>query len=191
MLLIGARPAQPAPPQEVAMTEVTRRGIVKCAAALAVGAGMVATGSALGEEPDNTAGARPAQKPADEFLARAKRSPEAFMLSQPEIFALDTDGHSRDLIITSARDKQANPVKVRVPSRSVRIFRADPSVDEFTAQGGLHWRFRDKPGKVKLPKESKSALALGAQRPGQGPIVMVVRDEETVRVYTMTPEGRC
>jgi hypothetical protein len=92
------------------------------------------------------------------------------------------------MTITSARDVQGNQVNVRVPSRCVRIFRADSTVDEFTAQGGLHWRFRNKPGKVKLPASNSS---LGVQRPGEGPIVMLVRDEEIVRVYTMSLDLRC
>jgi hypothetical protein len=109
------------------------------------------------------------------------------MLSTPQIFALDVDGSSRSLYFTSARDERGNRVEIRVPSRSVRIFRADPTVDEFTSRGGLYWRFRDRPGKVTL---NKAADAF-PKPDGVGEIVMVVRDEDTVRCYTMTPDLRC
>jgi hypothetical protein len=60
---------------------------------------------------------------------------------------------------------------------------------EFTSKGGLYWRFRDKPGKVKL---NKSADADQWPTPvGAGEIVMMVRDEDTVRCCTMTADMRC
>ena len=114
----------------------------------------------------------------DKALVQAKQYPHSFMLSQPAIFALDVDGHSRDLIITSARDEHGNPITVRVPSRKMQIFRADGFE--------LHWRFRDKPGSVKLNKSNGLAQLHDA-----GEIVMVVRDDETVRCYTMTYDLRC
>jgi hypothetical protein len=171
-------------------TEVSRRDVVKRATALAVGAGVATAGSALALQPGEPAASAPgAGKKSDEVLARARQGPEGFMLSEPEIFALDTDGHSRDLVITSGRDEKGDPVEVHVPSRAVRIFRANPAVDEFTRQGGLHWRFRDKPGRVKLKTTSGADSFDAISRAGH--IVMVVRDEDTVRVYTMTPDLRC
>lgn len=110
------------------------------------------------------------------------------MLGEPEILVLDTDQHSRDLVITSACDNEGKPVEVHVRSRSVRIFRANPTVDEFTSQGGVYWRFRDKTGKVTLKRTP--GLDLRSKR-HSGPIVMVVRDEETVRLYTMSLDIRC
>ena len=108
-------------------TDVSRRDIAKFAAAVAVGVGMANATAALGQEaasgqePKNSPEAAVVvAKPADEPLAAAKRSPESYMLSEPAVFALDTDGHSRDLIITSARDERGNRVDVHVPSRSVR-----------------------------------------------------------------------
>jgi len=165
--------------------------LVKCAAGLAVGSGLATAGSAFAQETDKPAGAAQA-KSADESLAWARRSPQSFMLSAPQIFALDIDNYSRDLYITSARDEHGNPERVRVPSQSVRIFRADANLDEFTRQGGMHWHFRDKPGKVKLPKATGSEqVKLSAAQPVRGEKVMVVRDRETVRCYTMTPDERC
>jgi hypothetical protein len=113
------------------------------------------------------------------------------MLSEPKLFALDVDGHSRDLYITSARDVDGKSVRVRVPSRSIRIFRADASVDEFTKKGGLHWVFRDKPGKVQLKVPTEKEWKPPVAAPGQGEIVMVVRDEDTVRCYAMSIDERC
>ena len=177
-------------------TEVSRRDIAKFAAALAVGVGMANATAALGQEaasgqePKNSPEAAGVAKPADEPLAAAKRSPESYMLSEPAVFALDTDGHSRDLIITSARDERGNRVDVHEPSRSVRIFRADPTADEFASQGGLHWRFRDKPGTVKLNR-SAPMLEPPAGQPRSGELVMIVRDDQTVRCYTMGHDLRC
>ena len=159
------------------MSDLSRREIVKLAAGLAVGAG-VATGSlAAGQEPKKPADPLAAE-PKDRLLAMASRSPQGFMLTGPETFQIKGDGASRDLIITSARDREGKPTQVRVPSGSVRIFRADADVDEFTKQGGLHWRFHDTQGRVKL------------KTPGE--IVMVVREGyDTVRCYIMTPDLRC
>jgi len=155
------------------MSDLSRREIVKLAAGLGVGAG-VATGSLeAGQEPK-----KPTAEPKDRLLAMAASSPQGFMLTGPAIFQIKGDGASRDLFITSARDPEGKPTQVRVPSGSVRIFRADADVDEFTKQGGLHWRFHEAQGRVKL------------KTPGE--IVMVVREGyDTVRCYIMTPDLRC
>jgi hypothetical protein len=168
--------------------EVTRRDAVKLAAALAVGAGLGTAGSALGQQASKPADAAATTKPADAGLARAKQSPEGYMLSEPQVLTLDTDGASYDLIITSVRDETGNRVDVYVPSRSVRIFRADQNQDDFTRQGGLYWRFRDKPGKVMLKLLSPDMLT---QLVPPGQLVMVVREDETVRLYTMFFDMRC
>jgi hypothetical protein len=144
----------------------------------------------LGEEPSKPADAPQAPKVVDQSLASAREAPEPFMLSEPEVFSLDGDGYSRDLFITSARDQDGKCVSVRVPSRSIRIFRADTAVDEFTKQGGLHWRFRDKDGQVKLTNPASGLDTQGSQL-GWGPIVMVIREENTVRCYTMMFDLRC
>ena len=156
------------------MTQVNRRTIVKYAAAAVLTGGVA------------KAQTQPTTKPADALLAQAKLSPEGFMLSKPEVFTLETDAYSRDLLITSARDEQGNRVTVYVPSNCVRIFRADTGVDEFTRQGGLYWSFRDQPGKVKLPPQWQAWTGTAA-----GQLVMVVREEETVRLYNMMVDLRC
>jgi hypothetical protein len=152
------------------MSEPSRRDVVKMAAGLAVGSGMAFGSPAAGQEPQG-AGAR------DALLALALGNPQGFMLTGPATFRVEGDGASRDLIITSARDPQGRSTPVHVPSWSMRVIRADADVDEFTKQGGLYWRFRDKQGKLKL------------KSPGE--IVMVVREDNTVRCYLMTPDARC
>lgn len=170
--------------ETIMANEMNRRDIVKFAAALAVGA--ATADSVLGQQASSAAGAGRVEV---DVLALAKSSPERFMLSEPEILTLDSDGHSRDLVITSARDENGNPTSVIVRSRSIRIFRADSTVDEFTSQGGVYWRFRDQPGKTKLKQTPSSNLFQSPSNPGL--IVMVVREEEAVRMFTMTFDLRC
>jgi hypothetical protein len=119
----------------------------------------------------------------DEYLAKAKQYPESFMLGDPEILELGAEGNVYDLVITSARDEEGNRGEVHIRSRCVRIFRADPTVDEFTSQGGMHWRFRNMPGKVMLKRPGLYWLS-------SGPIVMAVREEQTIRFYTMMLDFR-
>src|SRR5262249_41482040 len=146
------------PNSEVPMGDVSRRDLVKFAAGLAVGSGVATGGRAAGQEPQ-----KPAVPPApDALLAMAMDNSQAFMLTGPETFRLAGDGASRHLIITSARGRDGQRARVRVPSGSVRIFRADADVDKFTKRGGLHWQFHDTQGRVKL------------RTPGE--IVMVVRE---------------
>jgi hypothetical protein len=59
----------------------------------------------------------------------------------------------------------------------MRVFRADAGVDEFTRKGGLRWEFFDQKGDITLAVP--------------GAIVMAVREDDTVRCYTMTLDFRC
>ncbi|HEY1603392.1 MAG TPA: twin-arginine translocation signal domain-containing protein [Pirellulales bacterium] len=165
--------------------DVSRRDAIKFAAVLAVGAGATTADLALGQQADKPTETADVNTTRDAFLAQAKQYPESLMLGEPVILMLNTDKYSRDLLITSAVDEQGNKVEVGVRSRCVRIFRADPTVDEFTSQGGVYWRFRDFSGKVKL----KTTPGWGHAH--SGAIVMVVREEETVRLYTMNLDLRC
>ena len=139
---------------------------------------------ALGQQADTPTETADAKVKRDEYLAQAKQYPESFMLSDPEILVLKLDGNGYDLVITSARDEEGNRGEVGIRSRCVRIFRADPTVDEFTSQGGVYWRFRGMSGKVMLKKP-------GIDRLNSAAIVMAVRDEQTIRLYTMMPDLRC
>jgi len=173
------------------MSEVSRRDVVKFAAALALGSSAATAGLALAEETAKPAGAPQAPNVADESLAWANSSPQSFMLIGPATFHLEGDGYSRDLYITSARDLEGKSNRVRIPSGSMRVFRADAAVDEFTKQGGLHWRFHNQQGKVKLKQAEAGLLGTNDRKLSRGAIVMVVREDDTVRCYTMTPDDRC
>jgi hypothetical protein len=168
--------------------EKSRRDVMKLAAALAVGTGLRGAKSTRGEQPSKPASPADSGKKADDLLALANRSPEGFALSEPTIITLDAYKPGYDLIITSARDEQGNPTYVHVRSRCVRIFRAS-AVDEFTNDCGVYWTYRKEPGKVKLTTDP--GLDAFNKSPGLGPIVMVVRDEESVRFYAMTLDFRC
>jgi hypothetical protein len=90
---------------------------------------------------------------------------------------LDGPDEGHDLVITSATP-DARGTLIYVPSRSMRIFRADAGVDEFTKQGGLYWRLGNTRGKTQFKQP--------------GALVMVVRDGEgTVHWYSLEFDLRC
>lgn len=160
------------------MADTDRRDALKRAAGLAMAAGVATGVPAPGQDPKGPPTPPPPKAPTDFELVTARTSPEAFMLGEPVTFKIEGDGRSRDLVITSALDENGKPAPVFVRSSSMRVFRADAGVDEFTKAGGLHWRFHDKAGRVKL------------QTAGQ--IVMVVREGyDVVRCYTMHLDFRC
>jgi len=164
--------------KDVAMTEFSRRDVLMAAASLAAGSGMATSRGAAGQESEQPTDAELARQLVDEALASANSNPQAYMLIGPETFQIVGDGHSRDLIITSALDRTGKPTSVHIPSGAMRIFRANMEVDEFTRQGGLHWRFHNTEGKVTL------------KSPGE--IVMIVREGyDTVRCFIMKPDFRC
>ena len=152
------------------MSEVNRRGVVRLAAALAVGAvAMPAAGQGPTDSPTEDR---------DESLARAIENPSSYMLGKPVVVRLGGDSHTRDLVITSARDVDLKPTTVRLKPGKVAIFRADADVDDFTKEGRLRWQFFGKSGECKLATP--------------GAIVMVVHDwDDTIRCYTMTLDFRC
>jgi hypothetical protein len=153
--------------------------MVKRAAGLAVvGAAGVATSPAVGQEPKQPADPSPAAQAKDTHLASAIKNPQLFMLGEPVTFRLEGDGHGRDLVVTSALDAEGKKISVHLRSGTVRVFRVDASVDEFTKQGGLYWRFHDTQGKAKLKTP--------------GAVVMMVREGySTVRCYEMMFDFRC
>lgn len=159
------------------MSDLSRRNLVRLAAGLAVGAGVVT----------------PAMTSADEFgqllnfgdgvvedkqLESVIKNPSHYMFGEQAVVKLEGDRHSRDLIITSARDVSNQSSKVYVRSGTMRIFRANPDVDDFTKQGGFYYTFNGKQGQVQF------------KHPGQ--IVMVVRDHnDNAWFYTMVFDLRC
>jgi hypothetical protein len=179
------------------MRKVSRRDGVKLLAGLAVGARVVITNDVLADEilkpaqvpvdkllelelpnevfADETL--KPAQVPVDKPLELALQSPSAFMFAEQVTSSLDGPGDGHDLVITSATPDARGTV-IYLPSRSMRIFRADAGVDEFTKQGGLYWRFGNTIGKTQF------------KHPGA--LVMVVRDGEgTVHWYSLEFDMRC
>jgi hypothetical protein len=153
------------------MNDLSRRDLVRVAAGLAV----LATGNlAVGQDAKEPAAA----DAKDALLALAVRNPHAFALGEPVTFRIEGDGLSRDLVVTSALDERGGSVAVHLRSGTVRVFRADAGVDDFTKQGGLYWRFHDTKGNAKLKTP--------------GAIVMMVREGyHTVRCYEMEPDYRC
>ena len=154
------------------MAVTNRREAMKLAAGLALAAGVATEAPASGQEPKPSALPPHPKAPADFELVTARSSPEAFMLGDPVTFKIKGDGYSRDLVITSALDESGKPAPVYVRSSSVRVFRADAGVDDFTKSGGLHWRFHDKTGKVRLPSA--------------GEIVMIVREGSSHSSHSAT-----
>lgn len=154
------------------MSGLSRREAVGVVAALGVGVGIGCPEVMAGEK---TKGSE--VKPVDSMLFSANRDPQAFMFVEQVTFQIETDGASRDLFITSALDQQGKSVQVRVPSRSMRIFRADASKDAFTQKGGIYWSFRKSEGKIQFKEV--------------GAVVMVVREDNTVRCYTLDHDVRC
>jgi hypothetical protein len=114
----------------------------------------------------------------DEALASAIKHPYSLMFGEQVEVKLGGDRRGRELVIMSARDEDQKSVKEYIRSGTMRIFRADADMDEFTKQGGLHWWFNGKPGKVQFKQP--------------GAIVMVVRDhDDNVRFYTLKLDLRC
>lgn len=159
------------------MSEVSRRDAVKLAAGLAVGTSGVLASVALGQEARKPVDRQPPKPPADRELELALKSPDAFMFAEHVTAKIDVTGPSRALVITSAA-ADARGTLASVPSRSMRIFRADAGVDEFTKQGGLYWRHGDHKGKTQFKKP--------------GALVLVLRDEGgTVHWYSLMGDERC
>ena len=152
------------------MTALTRRDVIKGAAGVAMGVGALTSRKSRGEIQDGPG--------KDLTLEQAIKNPQSFMFSEQASFKIEGDGYSRDLFITSARDSQAKRVQMRVPAGSMRIFRADANVDEFTKQGGMYWQFFGKEGKVQFKQP--------------GALVMIVRDhDDVVRCYSLVFDFRC
>jgi hypothetical protein len=179
------------------MRKVSRRDGVKLVAGLAVGARVVITNEVFADEILKPAqvpvdkplelelpnevfadeSLKPAQVPVDKPLELALQSPSAFMFAEQVTSRLDGPGEGHDLVITSATP-DARGTLIYVPSRSMRIFRADAGVDEFTKRGGLYWRFGNTRGKTQFKQP--------------GALVMVVRDGEgTVHWYSLEFDVRC
>jgi hypothetical protein len=161
------------------MNNLSRRDVVKLAAGVVAGASACTSAAAAEGDFFDFATAKPADPNAvDAALISAIDNPYIQMFGEQVEVKLEGDRYSRELVITSARDKNQKPTKHYVRSGTIQIFRADADVDEFTKSGGLYWSFNGKQGKVQF------------KNPGQ--IVMVVRDHnDNARFYTLHPDLRC
>ena len=113
---------------------------------------------------------------ADGLLERALQTPQMFMFD--EHVTSTTGDSSKDLIVTSARGLQLNPETVIIRPGTMRIFRADADRDDFTRQGGWHWRCGDTEGDSQFKQP--------------GALIMVVRQQDgTVHWYSLVLDLRC
>ena len=120
-----------------------------------------------------------AQAAVDGALDNALKNPHVYMFGERVTSKTDpTAPHGFDLVITSARDVDGKPEQVMVRPGTMRIFRADAAVDEFTKKGGWYWKC----GKV----EGKSQF----KEPGA--LIMVVRQQDgAVEWYSLVIDVRC
>ena len=126
-----------------------------------------------------TPAGKPAAKPVDEELASAIKNPSNYFFSEQITFKTSvTDPHTFELIITSAKDPEHDRRGEIVRPGTMRIFRANANVDDFTKKGGFYWKCGTTEGKAEFKTP--------------GAIIMVVRDMDgTVRCYTMFHDVRC
>lgn len=120
-----------------------------------------------------------AAPPVDGELASALRDPQAFMFGEKTTSKTDPSApHSFNLVVTSALGVDGKPQKVSIRPGTVRVFRADAGLDEFTKQGGWYWTC----GKV----EGKSQF----KRPGA--LILVVRQQDgAVEWHSLDFDIRC
>lgn len=95
------------------------------------------------------------------------------------------------LVITSARDAEGRQTKLFVKSGTVRVFRADASLDDFTRNGGWYWRSGDADGKTAFePRPTDDGLS--DTPPKAGPLVLVIyHPDGTIDWYSLHYDMRC
>ena len=126
---------------------------------------------------------QPPRQATDTTLERARKSTSGMMFADQ--LTTKAAENRRDLVITSAWGEDGTPETVRLRPGTTRIFRAGPGQDEFTKQGGWHWRFGKTEGQSQFKRES-------AFDAGRGPLVMVVYEMDgTVHWYRLIPDFRC
>jgi hypothetical protein len=121
---------------------------------------------------------QPAAEPADPMLASALRDPYIFFFGETATSKTDpTAPHSFDLVITSAKNVKGEREKVYVRRGTIRIFRADAGVDEFTKQG-WYWTCGGKEGQTQFKEP--------------GAVVMVVYQHDgTIQWHSLHLDVRC
>lgn len=96
-----------------------------------------------------------------------------------------------ELVVTSARDAEGRPTKLFIKSGTVRVFRADASLDDFTAKGGWYWYSRDAQGQTAFePRPGDDGLS--DTPPKAGPLVLVIyHPDGTIDWYSLHYDMRC
>ena len=126
-----------------------------------------------------TARSGDARAAADAELESALRNPQGYMFVEKATSKTDPSApHSFEMVVTSARGVDGKPQKVSVRPGTMRVFRADAGVDEFTRQGGWYWKC----GKVEGKSQFKQA----------GALILVVRQQDgAVEWYSLQLDFRC
>jgi len=117
----------------------------------------------------------PPKLPADSMLHSALTSTQVFMFTEQLTSKVVS---SADLIISGTRNIENQPESIHLRPSTVRIFRADAGINDFTKQGGLTWKCGAESGKLQF------------KTPGN--VIMVVRDGDgTVHWYALQYDLRC
>jgi hypothetical protein len=116
------------------------------------------------------------QQTVDQMLKQAQdHGPGAFMFQEQTTSQCDA---KRDLIITSAQGVQQKPEPLTVRPGTMRVFRANSSLDEFTQQGGWYWRCSNVEGRSQF------------KQPG-ALILVVYQLDGTIHWYSLAIDFRC
>lgn len=150
------------------MSDLSRRDAVKLVAGLGLGMGALAAQDAAGAE---------TAQPEDKMLQDASENPARFMFTAQQTFKTTPSGYR--LVFTSAVRKPTDPKEgVSLLPASMRIFRADSDLDEFTRKGGLYWKCGKEEGQIQF------------KNPGE--LIMAVYDQAgTVNCYSLFYDARC
>ena len=150
------------------MNDLSRREAVKMVAGLGLGLGTLAA---------RDTGAAETAQPEDKMLKDASENPARFIFTAQQTFKTTPSGYR--LVFTSAVRKPTDPKEgVSLLPASMRIFRADSDLDEFTRKGGLYWKCGKEEGQIQF------------KNPGE--VIMAVYDQDgTVNCYSLFYDVRC
>lgn len=160
------------------MSDVSRRDVVKMVAGMGIvattGVGVIATrdtgSEAATTKEESTSKRETAQKQAtakkeenkkkiDEDLKSALANPSRFMFLEQVTFK--TPHPNRAFLFTSAYSNPEGDRKgVRLRPGRMQVFRAIADQDEFTRQGGVHWKNNKTTGKIQFKHPGALVLAV-------------------------------
>lgn len=131
------------------------------------------------------------EEPADPMLDRAIRTDGLGGLMFGAHAVSRIHPHT-ELVITSARDAEGRPTKLYIKSGTVRVFRADAGLDDFTQNGGWYWRSGDSEGKTAFESLKPGADGLEVAPPRSGPLVLVIyHPDGMIDWYSLHYDLRC